>query len=107
MERKTDFDATAVKDMFQGSRDTQMTLLALFDRHIEEIKARVGIDVSHRTLPTYIYTRRRLGEFINDKFRISDLAFCQLNEQFIREFQEFIVIEKGWAFRRFVTIWLY
>ena len=44
MERKTDFDATAVKDVFQGSKDTQMTLLAFFDRHIEEIKARVGID---------------------------------------------------------------
>lgn len=95
MERKTDFDATAVKDMFQGSKETQMTLLAFFDRHIEEIKARVGIDVSHRTLPTYIYTRRRLGEFVNNRFKVSDLAFCQLNEQFIREFQEFIVIEKG------------
>ena len=94
MERKTDFDATTVKEVFQGSKETQMTLLALFDRHIEEIKARVGIDVSHRTPPTYIY-RRRLGEFISDKFKISDLAFCQLNEQFIREFQEFIVIEKG------------
>ena len=42
MERKTDFDATAVKDMFQGNKDTQMTLLDLFDRHIEEVKARVG-----------------------------------------------------------------
>ena len=95
MERKTDFDATAVKDMFQGSKETQMTLLAFFDRHIEEIKARVGIDVSHRTLPTYIYTRRRLGELVNNRFKVSYLAFCQLNEQFIREFQEFIVIEKG------------
>lgn len=95
MERKIDFDATAVKDVFQGSKDTQMTLLAFFDRHIEEIKARVGIDVSHRTLPNYIYTRQRLGEFICERFKVSDLAFCQLNEQFIREFQEFIVIEKG------------
>ena len=60
MERKIDFDATAVKDVFQGSKDTQMTLLAFFDRHIEEIKARVGIDVSHRTLPNYIYTRNVL-----------------------------------------------
>ena len=55
LERKIDFDAKAVKEAFQGSKDTQMTLLKLFDRHIEEIRARVGIDVSHRTLPhTYI-----------------------------------------------------
>ena len=85
LERKQDFDATDVKDVFQGGKDTQMTLLKLFDRHIEEIKARVGIDVSHRTLPTYLYTRRRLEEFITKRFKVDDIAFCQLNEQFIRE----------------------
>ena len=95
LERKTDFDATAVKEAFQGSKDTQMTLLKLFDRHIEEIRARVGIDVSHRTLPNYLYTRNRLADFVSSRFKVSDLAFCQLNEQFIREFQEFVVIEKG------------
>lgn len=95
LERKQEFDATAVKEAFQGSKDTQVTLLKLFDRHIEEIKSRVGIDVSHRTLPNYLYTRRRLADFVSSKFKVSDLAFCQLNEQFIREFQEYVVIEKG------------
>ena len=56
VERKTDFDATAVKEAFQGSKGTRMTLLKLFDRHIGEVRARVGIDVSHRTLPNYLYT---------------------------------------------------
>ena len=95
LERKTDFDATAVKEAFQGSKDTQMTLFKLFDRHIEEIRARVGIDVSHRTLPNYLYTRNRLSDFVSSRFKVSDLAFCQLNELFIREFQEYVVIEKG------------
>lgn len=75
--------------------DTQMTLLKLFDRHIEEVRARVGIDVSHRTLPNYLYTRSRLADFVKSKFKVSDLAFCQLNELFIREFQEYVVIERG------------
>ena len=97
LERKQDFDATDIKNAFQGSKDTQMTLLKLFDRHIEEVKAKVGIDVSHRTLPNYLYTRSRLGEFVSKRFKVADLAFCQLNEQFIREFQEFVVIEKGLA----------
>ena len=97
LERKQEFDATDVKNAFQGSKDTQMTLLKLFDRHIEEIRARVGIDVSHRTLPTYLYTRRRLEEFISKRFKINDVAFCQLNEQFIREYQEYIIIERGLA----------
>lgn len=95
VERKTDFDATAVKEAFQGSKGTRMTLLKLFDRHIGEVRARVGIDVSHRTLPNYLYTRSRLADFVSSRFKVSDLAFCQLNEQFIREFQEYVVIEKG------------
>ena len=95
MERKQEFDAADIKNVFQGCKDTQMTLLKLFDRHIEEIRARVGIDVSHRTLPTYLYTRRRLEEFITKRFKVNDIAFRQLNEQFIREYQEYIIIERG------------
>ncbi len=93
-ERNQPFDAEAVKNLFQGGMDVQMTLMRLFDRHIEEVKARVGIDVSHRTLPNYLYTRKRLAEFIKKNSNSSDLAFSQLNEQFIREFQDFIILEK-------------
>ena len=93
-ERKTNFDAEAVKNLFQGSMETQMTLLRLFDRHIEEVKARIGIDISFRTLPNYLYTRRRLAEFIKKREHASDLAFSQLNEQFIREFQDYLILER-------------
>jgi site-specific recombinase XerD len=93
--RNQSFDAASVKNLFQGSMDTQMTLLKYFDRHIEEVKARVGIDVSFRTIPNYLYTRQRLGEFIKKSTHSVDLAFSQLNEQFIREFQDFIILEKG------------
>lgn len=95
IERNNPFDAEAVKNLFQGSMEKQMTLLRLFDRHIEELKTRVGIDVSHRTLPKYLYARKKLGEFIKEKFNASDLAFGQLNEQFIREYQDFVIIDRG------------
>jgi site-specific recombinase XerD len=95
VERNQPFDAASVKELFQGSMDTQMTLLKLFDRHIEEVKARVGIDVSFRTVPNYLYTRQRLAKFVKKSSNSSDLAFSQLNEQFIREFQEFLIIEEG------------
>ena len=97
IERNRSFDATDIKNLFQGGMATKMTLMRLFDRHIEEVRARVGIDVSHRTIPNYLYTRKRLAEFISEKFNASDLAFGQLNEQFIREFQDFIIIGKGFG----------
>ena len=97
VERKQPFNAEAVKDMFQGSIDTQMTLLKLFDRLTRELKSRVGIDRAAGSVSTYTYTRRALAEFIKKKFNASDLAFGQLNEQFIRDFQDFVLVDKGLA----------
>jgi site-specific recombinase XerD len=97
LDKKQPFTAEDVKNRFQGSIETQTTLLKLFDRITGELKMRIGIDRAAGTLPTYIYTRRALVEFIKKKFNACDLAFGQLNEQFIREFQEFVLLDKGLA----------
>jgi hypothetical protein len=65
VERRQPFDATAVKELFQGSMETQMTLLALLDRHIGEMKTRVGIDLApgtmtppvHKAFPVRLYQK--------------------------------------------------
>lgn len=95
--KKRDFDAAAVRDMFQGNAGMQMTLLKLLDRHNGEMKARVGVDRAPTTLSTYLFTYRTLSEFIKAKFKVPDLVFGQLNEQFIRDYQDFILLEKGYA----------
>ena len=97
LERKIDFDATAVKEAFQGSVETQMTLLRRLDIHIEHMQSRIGIDVAKSSVSTYIYTRRYLGEFIKKRFKVEDLAFGQLNEHLAYEFQEYVLKDKGLA----------
>lgn len=97
LERKIDFDATAVKEAFQGSVETQMTLLKRLDIHIEDMQSRIGIDVAKSSMSTYIYTRRYLGEFIRKRFKVDDLAFGQLNEHLAYEFQEYVLKDKGLA----------
>ena len=71
MERKKDFDAAAVRDLFQGNAGMQMTLLKLLDRHNEEMKVRVGVDRAPTTMSTYVYTRRTLAEFCLEKKRLA------------------------------------
>ena len=97
LERKIDFDATAVKEAFQGSVDTQITLLRRLDIHIEDMQSRIGIDVAKSYMSTYIYTRRYLGEFIKKRLKVDDLAFGQLNEHLAYEFQEYVLKDKGLA----------
>ena len=97
LERNIDFDATAVKEAFQGSVETQMTLLRRLDIHIEDMQSRIGIDVAKSSMSTYIYTRRYLGEFIKKHFKVEDLAFGQLNEHLAYEFPEYVLKDKGLA----------
>ncbi|MBO5673474.1 MAG: site-specific integrase [Paludibacteraceae bacterium] len=95
LDRKIDFDATAVKEAFQGSVDTQMTLLRRLDIHIEDMQSRIGVDVAKSSMSTYIYTRRYLGEFIKKRLKVEDLAFGQLNEHLAYEYQEYVLKDKG------------
>ncbi|WP_288840513.1 phage integrase SAM-like domain-containing protein, partial [uncultured Bacteroides sp.] len=95
--RKVGFDATDVKNHFQGSMETQMTLMKMTDAICDDIKARIGIDRAKGTYPGYHYMRLTLGEFIETKYKVKDLAFGQLTEQFIHDYQTFVMEEKGYA----------
>lgn len=97
VERKIDFDAANVKDLFQGSMETQMTLMKMTDAVCDDIKARIGIDRAKGTYPGYHYMRLTLREFIETKYKVKDLAFGQLTEQFIHDYQAFAMEEKGYA----------
>lgn len=97
VERKTDFDAKAIKDMFQCSADTQMTLLKQLDAIIADIESRIGIDYKKGTLPNYQYTRLTLGLFVKKRYGTDDVAFGELDEQFIREYMDFCLDERGLA----------
>ena len=97
VEREQDFDATAVKDLFQGSIETQMTLLRMTDRICEDLKARIGIDRAKGTYPGYYYMRKTLGEFIPWQLKTKDIAFGQLTEQFIHDYQNYVMDVKGLA----------
>ena len=94
VERKIDFDAADVKDLFQGSMETQMTLIRMTGAVCDDIKARIGIDRAKGTYPGYHYMRLTLGEFIETKYKVRDLAFGQLTEQFIHDYQTFVTEEK-------------
>ena len=97
LERKQQFTAEDIKNLFQGSVETQMTLLKRLTLYTDDLKSRVGVDVAKGTIPNYHYTQRSLVEFIKFRFNASDLAFGQLNEQFIREYQDFCLMDKSLA----------
>ena len=48
-------------------------------------------------MSTYHYARKTLGEFVRKKYKVKDIAFGALNEQFIREYQSYIEVKCGYS----------
>ena len=89
------FDATDIKEHFQGCVQSRTLLLERFDGLIEEVKDHVGVDIKENSLASYRQTRVRLLQFIREKYNASDLAFSQLTEDFIKQFEQFATGEVG------------
>jgi len=62
---------------------------------IKEKESHIGIDIKEGSMSAYYSTRKRLQEFIQKKYHVSDLAFSQLPESFIYELQAFCLGELG------------
>ena len=98
------FDATDVKEQFQGSIHTRCMLIERLDMFIREKESHIGIDIRKESMAGYHSTRIRLQEFIQKKYKVSDLAFSQLTENFIHEFQQYFLGECGFQESSFYNV---
>ena len=89
------FDATDIKEHFQGSVQSRTMLLERFDGLIEDMEEHVGIDIKRESLVLYRQTRTRLQQFIRSQYNVSDLTFSQLTEDFIKRFEQYTTEESG------------
>ena len=98
------FDATEVKEKFQGSVQARCMFIERLDMLIKEREAHIGIDMKRASMSAYRLTRKRLQEFIQKKYNVSDLAFSQLTENFIYELQTFCLGELGYQQSTFFRV---
>ena len=98
------FDATDVKEQFQGSVQTRCMLIERLDMLIKEKESHIGIDIRKESMASYHSTRIHLQEFIQKKYKVSDLAFSQLTENFIHEFQQYFLGECGFQESSFYNV---
>ncbi|ETK09481.1 integrase, partial [Tannerella sp. oral taxon BU063 isolate Cell 6/7/9] len=89
------FDATDIKEHFQGCVQSRTLLLERFDGLIKDREEHVGIDIKRESLVLYRQTRMRLQQFIWAKHNASDLTFSQLTEDFVKRFEQFATGEVG------------
>ena len=98
------FDATDVKEQFQGSVQTRCMLIERLDMLIKEKESHIGIDIRKESMASYHSTRIHLQEFIQKKYKVSDLALSQLTENFIHKFQQYFLGECGFQESSFYNV---
>ena len=89
------FTATDIKELFQGSMQTQITFLERYDQMVEEMRQKVGIEITATTLNSYYTIRKHLQAFIGEKFHTTDISFGLLEEDFLECLRHYSVGKLG------------
>lgn len=72
-------------------------LLQTFDEYLADFRKRVGKDRAYSGYEDYCKRRRRLASFLEYEYRVKDIAFKELNRDFIEKFVVYLSAVKGLA----------
>ena len=85
--------ASMVRDAFLGTNIKSNTLLAVFEEFNDRQEKLIGIDFAQSTFNKYDLTYRRLKEFLKVKMRKNDSLLCQVDRNFVMDFEAYLKIE--------------
>ena len=94
-ERENAVSAEKVKNIFLGIDSKQYMLMKAFDEHVEEKFNLIGKRIVKSTYYRYYYLRTRLSEFLLEKYHLSDIPLREINYQFIRDFEIYLLTVRG------------
>ena len=89
--------AEILKKLFYGEKQTPKMLLEVFKEHNAKYRELIGKDVVKATVLRYERTVRYLEEFLKKEYRLNDIPLCNINREFISNFEFFIKTEKSCA----------
>lgn len=83
--------AEKIKNKFLGKNEDCATLIEMFNKHNEDVKALVGISKSQATYQKYEVTKRHLSEFLQYKYKLKDIAVREITPMFITDFEVYLM----------------
>ena len=85
--------ALMVRDAFLGTNIKSNTLLTVFEEFNDRQEKLIGIDIAQSTFNKYDLTYRRLKEFLKVKMRKNDILLCQVDRNFVMDFETWLKTE--------------
>jgi len=76
----------AVKSLFLGADENEITLINLGDYHNTEMKDKLA----DGTMKNYYTTQKYIAKFLKEKYHRNDISLAELNYKFILDFETFL-----------------
>jgi site-specific recombinase XerD len=86
VQQKKTITVDAVKSLYLGSDQDEITLLKLGEYHNTEMKDKLA----HGTMKNYYTTQKYIGKFLKQKYKRTDIMLAELNYKFILDFENYL-----------------
>jgi site-specific recombinase XerD len=86
VQQKKAVTVDAVKSLFLGEDDNEITLIKLGEYHNTEMKDKLA----DGTMKNYYTTQKYIVKFLKDKYHRNDISLAELNYKFILDFETFL-----------------
>jgi integrase len=87
----------AVKNKFLDKDKNQRTILALYRKHNEECKMKVGVQITYSTYERYETCYKHVKEFLKKEYKVDDLPVSEINRRIYDRFEFFLKKDKKCA----------
>ena len=94
LERNEFITAEKIKNGLMGISEKKQTLIEVFKQHNKEIEALIGKDFAKGTVTRYKTVLKYLQEFLQSKYKTSDIYLSQLNHKFITDYEFYLKTER-------------
>ena len=94
LERGESFNATDVRNAYQGQINRQTMLLECNAAYLQHTKERIGIDRALKTFKLRTYQSSLLCEYVNKKYKLSDIPLVGLDKAFIEGYEYYLTVDR-------------
>lgn len=89
--------AETLKNRYTGAGERQRTIIPIFQKHNDEMQALIPLEYAEGTLERFRITLSHLKEFLQWKYKTTDVELRQINHEFVADFDFYIRSERKCA----------
>ncbi|MCD8030883.1 MAG: site-specific integrase [Bacteroides sp.] len=82
-----------IRNTFLDYTTEQQTLFTVFQEHNNEVKKMVGIGKTKAILEKYEQTHNRLKDYLETRYRVSDISLKEIKHTFITGFETYLRVD--------------